>query len=188
MRKRHKRSRARKHRSPRRVSNKSFRPPRTAEELFVRPRKFQDQWNRVVQVPSEMRAHGLSLPQASRQFGVSAKTVLRLAGSAFSKKRGRYKVKPMDRLLRVLPIPGEKGLREIVLRDSREASLIGHYWSALDRALGPAQDATAFRKLPRKTVKDDKGRRFRLLTNLVELKRQASAGVLHFESLYGSAA
>lgn len=175
----------RNHLRPSKGNNNTSSPPRTAEELFARPKRFQDLWNRVVQVPTEMRAHGLSLAQASRKFGVSPKTVLRLAGSAFTKKRDRYRAKPMDRLLRVLVIPGKKGLREIVLRDSREASLIGHYWSALDRALGPAEDTAAFRKLPRKTVKDDKGRRFRLLTNLDQLKRQASAGVLHFESLYG---
>jgi hypothetical protein len=169
-------------------SNAYRRPPTSAEELFARPKTLQEQWNRVVQVPSEMRAHGLTLAQASRQLGVSTKTVLRQAGSAFTKKKGRYKVKPMDRLLRVMLIPGKKGLREIVLRDSREASLVGQYWSAVDRALSPVADTSAFRNLPRKTVKDEKGKRFRLLTNLGELKRQASAGVLHFESLYGRAA
>lgn len=165
--------------------NKTFRPPRTADELFARPKRFQDLWNRVVQVPSEMRAHGLSLPQASRQLGVSRDTVLNLAPSAFTKKRGRYQVKPVDHLLRVLVIPGKKGLREVVLRDSREASLVGQYWSAVDKALGPTQDTTAFRKLLRKTVMDEKGKRVRLLTNLDELKRQASAGELHFETMYG---
>src|SRR6516162_11547201 len=83
-------------------TTKTYRPPRTSEEFFALPKKFQDQWNRVVQVPSEMRAQGLSLPQATRPLGVSPKTVIRLAGSAFTKRRGRYQVKPTDRLLRVL--------------------------------------------------------------------------------------
>jgi len=164
---------------------KSSKAPTTAEELFAQPRRFQDLWNRVVQVPSAMRAQELSLPQAARQFHVSPKTVLRLAGSAFTKKRGRYQVKSTDRLLRVLVIPGKKGLREIVVRDSREASVIGQYWSALEKFLSPTEDTTALRKLSRKTVKDANGKRVRLLTDINELKRQASAGVLHFESIYG---
>ena len=169
-------------------TTKTYRPPRTSEEFFALPKKFQDQWNRAVQVPAEMRRLGLSLPQASHKFRVSPKTVLRVAGSAFTKKGGKYRVKPVDRLLRVLVIPGKKGLREIVVRDSREASVVGQYWSAVEKALGPTQDSTAFLKLPRKTVRDENGRRVRLLTDLDELKRQASAGVLHFEAMYGRAA
>jgi hypothetical protein len=165
--------------------NKAFRPPRTADELFARPKRFQDLWDRAVQVPAEMRRLGLSLPQASRKLRVTTKTVLRVAGPAFTKKRGKYQVKPVDRLLRVLVIPGKKGLREIVVRDSCEASVVGRYWSAVEKALGPAQDAAALLKLPRKIVRDENGKRVRLLTNLDELRRQASAGVLHFESMYG---
>jgi hypothetical protein len=165
-------------------TTKTYRPPRTSEEFFALPKKFQDQWNRVVQVPSEMRAQGLSLPQATRPLGVSPKTVIRLAGSAFTKRRGRYQVKPTDRLLRVLVIPSRKGLREIPTRDSREASLIGEYWSAVEKFLTRG-DSSALRKLRRKYVTDAHGKRVRFLMDLEELKRQASAGVLHFESLYG---
>lgn len=186
--KRRKQSRTRKQRPPRRVSTKSFRPPRTADELFARPKRFQDLWNRAVQVPAEMRRLGLSLKQASLKFTVSPKTVVQLAGPAFTKKRGKYQVKPVDRLLRVLVIPGNKGLREIVVRDSREASVVGQYWSAVEKALGPAQDSTVFLEFPRKTIRDENGKRVRLLTDLDELKRQARAGVLHFEEMYGRAA
>ena len=116
-----------------------------------------------------------------------SQNVLRLAGSAFTKKQRRYRIRPFDRLLRVLVIPSRKGLREIATRDSREASLIGEYWSAVEKYLMRG-DASALRKLRRKSVIDSSGKRVRLLTNLEELKRQASAGVLHFESLYGRAA
>lgn len=166
----------------------AFQAPRSAKELFKKPRSFQDLWNRVVQVPSEMRAHGLSLPQASHQFGLSTKTVLRLAGLAFTKKRGRYHVKPMDRLLRVMVTPGKKGLREIVVRDSREASVIGQHWSAIEKLIGREEDPTPLRKLSRKTVKDENGKRVRLLTNVDELKRLASAGKLQFETVYATRA
>ena len=172
---------------PDRVVKRRNPQPRTVKEYYEMPRRLRDQWDLVVQVPAEMRAHGTSLPQASRRFGVSPKTVLRLAGSVFTKKQGRYRIKPFDRLLRVLAIPSRRGLREVATRDSREASLIGEYWSAVERYLTRG-DASALKKLRRKSVIDASGNRVRLLTNLEELKRQASAGVLHFESLYGRAA
>jgi len=165
-------------------SRRGSRPPKTADELFAGSRKFQDQWNRVVQVPAEMRAHNLSLPQAARQFGLSSKTVLRLARSAFRKSGKQYKARPTDRLLRVLQIPSKRGMREIALKDSREASFVGEYWSAVEKLLARG-DSSALRKLRRKSVKDATGKRVRLLFAVDELKRQASAGVLHFESLYG---
>lgn len=168
-------------------SRQTHRPPGTTAELFARPREFQNLWNRVVQVPSEMRAQGLSLPQASRQLGVNTRTVLRLAGPAFSKRRGRYRVKPMDHLLRVLVVPSKKGLREIVTTDSREASLIGEYWSAVEKFLVRG-DSSALEKLRRRTVLSANGKRVRFLFDLDELKRQGSAGVLRFESLYGKRA
>lgn len=187
MRKRSSRKRIKPHRIKRRSLNKLLRGPRTAEELFARSRKFQDQWNRVVQIPSEMRAHGLSLSQAARQFGLSAKTVLRLAPSAFRKSGNQYKVKSSDRLLRVMQIPSKRGLRELVLKDSREASFVGEYWSAIEKFLVHG-DSSALGKLRRRAVKDATGKRVRLLFNLDEIKRQGSMGVLRFEAIYGRSA
>lgn len=184
MHRRRNRKATRAQRPTRRAQSTKPRAPRTLEELFKRPRKFQDQWSRVVQVPSEMRAHGLSLSQAARQFGLNSKTVLRLARSAFRKSGKQYKVKPWDRLLRVLQIPSKRGLREIALRDSREASGVGKYSSAVEKFLVRG-DSSALEKLRRRTVKDATGKRVRLLFDLDELKRQGAAGVLHFESIYG---
>ena len=181
------RSRQTKAKKSNRATKKRNVQPRTVNQYYAMPRRLREQWDLIVQVPAEMRAQGTSLPQASRRLGVSPKTVLRLAGSAFTKRRGRYRVKPTDRLLRVQVIPSRKGLREIATRDSREASLIGEYWSAVEKYLTRG-DASALRRLPRKSVIDAGGKRVRLLTNLEELKRQASAGVLRFESLYGRAA
>ncbi len=45
-----------------------------------------------------------------------------------------------------------KGLREIATRDSREASLIGEYWSAVEKYLTRG-DASALKKLRRKAVR-----------------------------------
>ena len=167
---------------------KAFRAPKNAKELFALPRSIQEQWNDVVQVPSQMRATGFSLEKASNQLGVRAATVLRLAGSAFTKnRRGKVKVKRVDHLLRVLLIPSTKGLREVVVRSSCEASKIGEYWNAVEKYL-VKQDASSLQNLKSKSFINDQGKRVRLMTNLDELTRQASAGVLRFESIYGRTA
>lgn len=179
----------RQHRSPNRSSRKirikrKSVAPRTLKQYNARSRKFQEEWNRAVQVTSQMRSQGLSLSQASKQVGISPRKVLRLVGSAVTKSGKRYKIKHSDRLLRVLLIPSENGLREIVVNDSQQASLIGKYWSAVEKYLARG-DASALERLPRKTVKDADGKRVRLLLDLDALRTQAAAGVLHFESLYG---
>ena len=135
-----------------------------------------------------MRATGLSLEKASNQLGVTPATVLRLAGSAFTKnRRGKVKVKRVDHLLRVLLIPSTKGLREVVVRSSREASKVGEYWNAVEKYL-VKQDASSLQNLKSKSFINDQGKRVRLMTNLDEFTRQASAGVLRFESIYGRTA
>ena len=171
-----------------RRTRKRFLAPRTAKELFALPRPIQEQLNRAVQVPNEMRSNALSFQQASQKHGISPKVVLRLAGSAFTKNRaGRIVVKRSDRLLRVILIPGSKGLREIVVRGPREASKAAEYSSALHTYLSRG-DASALQKLKFKSLIDERGKRVRLLTKLDELTRQASAGEFHFDSLYGRTA
>ena len=135
-----------------------------------------------------MRAGKVSLRAASRELDVSPSQVLQLAGSAFRRLRsGRYVAKLSDRLLRVLVIPTDKGLIEFAFRDSREASLVGKYWNAVHRYLSTG-DASGLQKFRKKRVKEASGKRILLLTDLDELGRQASAGALRFESVYGRAA
>jgi hypothetical protein len=165
-------------------SRQKITAPRTGKEYFAMPRAFQEFWNLVVQVPGLMRSRGLSLKRSSKEFGLNPRTVLSLARSAFRRQpNGRYAAKATDRLLRVHPVPSKKGLREAVVRDSRESSLIGQYWSAVDRYLSTG-DATALQKLSRKYVIDENGRRIRLITDIDQLSLLANAGVLSFESIY----
>jgi hypothetical protein len=138
----------------------------------------------VTQVISKMR-DGMSMRQASRELGVSARIVTRYGRSALKKtKSGHYIPKPTDSLLRVLVRPSAKGLAEVAVNRSAEATVLGKYWSAVEKFLVRG-DASDLKRLRRKTVVDVTGKRVRLLFDLEELKRQASAGVLHFESIYG---
>jgi hypothetical protein len=162
--------------------------PRTAKQYFAMSRESQDLWDRIVQVPARMRSGNISLPKAARELGVRPYVVRDLAGAAFRKlPSGRYAPKATDRLLRILIIPSKMGLIEIALRDSRQASLIGEYWVAVDRYLGPANDPS-IKKFRRMRIIDANGKRIRLLTDLDELMRQASAGNFRFESMYGRTA
>jgi len=101
--------------------------PMSPERFFRQSKRFQDTWNRVVHAISRMRADGVSLLQAASEFGVPPKEVVRLGSSALRKMpSGRYAAKAKDELLRVLNLPGRKGLREIALDDSREASFVAN--------------------------------------------------------------
>jgi hypothetical protein len=161
--------------------------PRTAEQYFAMPERSQDIWNRVAHVIAKMRADGFSLRQASQEFDVDPRTVLRWGGHALRKSpTGRFSAKASDRLLRVLAYPTREGLEEIAVRDSREASQLAKYWDALQKYLQTG-DASALQKFWGVQIKDASGRPRPLLTNLQELNRLASAGVLSFESLYARA-
>jgi hypothetical protein len=125
----------------------------------------------------------VSLPRASKEFGIAPSIVVELGRPALRKRNGRYVATKTDRLLRVLTILSVKGKKEIATRDSRQSSLVGGHWAAVQRYLQTGDD-TALLKFKNKSVIDDNGRRHRFLTDLDELDRLASAGVLSFESLY----
>ena len=80
-----------------------------------------------------------------------------------------------------------EGRREIGIRDSRQASMLGDYWHAIDlyRDTGDSSKVLTFRG---KYVIDADGERFPFLTDLGEIDRLGSAGVLSFESLHARVA
>jgi hypothetical protein len=166
------------------ISRKKQTPPRTAKQYEEKPQRFQDVWDRVVAVISKLRSQGTSLQQTSKEVGVSPHTVVRWGGSALQKgPRGRYQAKKSDRLLRMLMIPTPEGPREIAVRDSRQASLLGEYWNAVRRYISFG-DAIKIRNFDGEFITAEDGKRFALLTNLADLDRVASAGLFSFESIY----
>lgn len=135
-----------------------------------------------------MRADRVSLRTASREFGLDPRVVARLAKSALRKrKNGQYVARRSDKLLRILAVPTSHGKREIAMRDSREATILGKSWAAIQKYLQTG-DASALKKIRRKYVVDASGKRIPLLKDLAELDRLGSAGVLSFESLYAEVA
>lgn len=157
--------------------------PTTARQYYAMSEREQEIWDSVAHVVSRVRDR-VSLRKAAKEFGIAPSTVLELGGPALRKKNGRYVATKTDRLLRVVSILKAKGRMEIATRDSGQASLIGSYWAAVQRYL-QAGDDSGLLKFKKTTVLDASGKRHRLLADLNELVRQASAGVLSFESIYG---
>jgi hypothetical protein len=159
-----------------------FKRPTTARQYRAMSPTQQESWDSLAHVISRVR-EGQSLRKASKEFGLAASTVVELGRPALRKKNGRYVATKTDRLLRVVSILKAKGRQEIATRDFRQASLIGSYWAAVQRYLQTGDDSPLL-KFKKTRVLDASGRHHRLLTDLKELDRQASAGVLSFESLY----
>ena len=158
--------------------------PRSSQEYFAKPERFQDRWNRATHVISKMRTTGTSLRKASREFGIDPRVVVKLGKSALRKvSNGRYVAKAKDRLLRILSVPAPEGTREVALRDSVQASLLGQYWDAVQKYLQTG-DASRLEKFKRKRIVLADRKRIRLITDPEQLGRLGNAGVLSFESLY----
>ena len=169
--------------STRRARNKLV-APRTADQYFAKSEGFRGLWDRVVAVISKMRSDRASLQQASREVGVSPRTVIRRGSRALRKQtNGRYMAKASDRLLRVLMIPTPAGTAEIVVPDSRQATLLAEYWNAVHRFFETGE-ASRLKKFHGKHITDANGAKILLTTDLAELNRLGAAGVLSFESLY----
>lgn len=168
----------------RKVESRRERVPTTAREYFSRSRKFQDTWDSVAHVISKMRTERFSLQKASKEFGIDPRVVLKLGRSAVRKQRnGKYIARKTDRLLRILRVVTPEGRREIAVRDSRQAGLLGRYWAAVQRYLQTGDDS-ALREFQGKKIADASRKRHPLITDLDQLNTLGSAGVLSFESLY----
>ncbi len=148
----------------------TFKRPTTLRQYHAMAPRDQESWDSLAHAISDAR-RGVPLRSALKDLGISLNTALVLGRPALRKKNGKYVATKTDRLLRVLPILKRKGKQVIATRDSRQASLIGSYWAAVQRYLQTGDDS-ALLKFKKVRIAD------------VELNRQASAGVLSFESLY----
>jgi hypothetical protein len=160
---------------------------RSAGEYFAQPQRRQETLKKAAHVLSAMRTEKVSLRQASREQGISPSTVLRHAKAGLRKtSSGIYAARKSDRLLRVLVIPTPGGLAEIATADSRAATVVAEYWNAVTIYLETGDDGELAR-FRGQSIIDAQGNAVPLLTDLDELERLGSAGVLSFQSLYAKA-
>ena len=164
------------------------RAPRTAEQLAARPERFKSLWDRIIGAISKMREDNVSLERASQDTRVSPKAVKRWAGSALQKSgSGKWSPKKDDDLLRVLLVHTPEGRREIGVRGFRKARQIAEYSNAVSLYVQTG-DSSKLKKFRGKNIRATNGEQISLLTDLAEVIRRASAGVLSFESLYARSA
>ncbi len=172
---------------PKSGQGKSGKKPRTAAQYFGQPKRKRESLQKAAHVLSAMRTEGISLHAASREHSVSPRTVQRHAGAALRKtSRGTYAVRKSDRLLRVLVLPTLGGLAEIATMDSRAATMVAEYWNAVNLYLETGDD-TDLARFHGHSIIDAQDDAVPLLTDLDELERLGSAGVLSFQSLYAKA-
>jgi hypothetical protein len=163
-----------------------FKVPTTAQQYYAMSQREQETWDSLAHVISRMR-HRVTLAQAAKEFNISPRVAIELGRPALRERNGRYFPTLTDHLLRVLIILTVEGKKEIATRDSRQASLVGGHWAAVQRYLQTGDDSALLRFKGVK-VTDASGKRHLLLTDLAQLDRLASAGVLSFESMYAGGA
>jgi hypothetical protein len=181
---RHKRTRRR---SLRKSAKRKFVQPKTLQEYLAMPDSHQELWDEIGQIVTDVR-EGASVTGAAGAHGRNRKTVLHLAKRALRRVRsGRWVAKKSDRLLRVLQVLTPGGRQQIGMTDSRQASVLGKYWIAVER-YRETGDRSGLRKFKGKHVVDASGKRWPLPTDVDLLNRLGSAGELSFESFYGRVA
>jgi hypothetical protein len=147
--------------------------------------KAKDTYNLVLKALSNMRTEKASLGKASQEAGVSPKTVKRWAGSRLEKRNGRITAKPTDQWIRPMKIPTAEGPREILVRGSRQASLLGSYWANVHEYLAKG-GISRIAKFSGKSIKDATGAELPLITDPTVLRRLGNAGVIRFEQIYNA--
>ncbi len=162
--------------------------PKAVEEYFSLPVKFREDYDKTIDVISEVRSRRRSLTGASQEFGISHRLVKQIGRSVLRKSaNGRYVATNNDHLLRVLVILTVNGLQTIGVNDFRQASLIGNYWAAVQRYL-LIGDASRLEPFEGVKITDVNGQEYALLTDREELRRLGYAGAVSFESVYARSA
>lgn len=131
---------------------------------------------RSVEVVDHMRG-GLSLRDAARKVHTTPATVLKHVGPVLRKgPKGEWRARASDRLPRIMRALTQEGEVHVLVTDSKQASLLGQYSSALRGwSRGDRPDLSPFKAQTLTTVD---GRRIHLLTDETKLRRLADAGEL----------
>ncbi len=132
----------------------------------LRPREKSER-ERSLQVLSMVKG-GKDFLSATREVGIKPQTVLRHLGDVIVKRNGKFIAKKTDRVSRGLVIKENGEEIAIMVSDSKTASVIGRYHNAVRRALeGDASRLKPFRGV---VIRDTKGRKHRLETNLRKIR------------------
>lgn len=118
---------------------------------------------RALEVLSHARRSGQSLSRLSRERGLSVKTVLK-ATDGFKKVKGRWKATKIDHISRIMAINEDGKELFIEVIDSRYATLIGKYHSAVKEYLNTG-NTDVLAEFDGKRIRDSSGKWHTLETN-----------------------
>ena len=105
-----------------------------------------------------------SLTASSKSVGINAETAKRNLGMFIYKRKRKWHAKKSENnIQRELQIYERGKVRSIVVRNSKDASLIGQYYNDVKHALTTG-DWKPLQKYKRRKIKDVKGKKHRLET------------------------
>jgi len=111
---------------------------------------------------------GHSLSSASEQVDLSKYLIKKFLGRYIFKKRGRFVVTKTDSIQRSMEFyDRKKGRIFVVVRNSKDASLIGEYFSAVRKAING--DQSNLKKFKNKIIIDADGIKHRFETRLEKI-------------------
>lgn len=139
-------------------------------------------YHRALEAVQKARTQGLSLSQAAKQSGTTVKSVQKYANSALTKQGNTYQVKEHDFLARQMRLVTPDGVERVLIRDSREASLLGRYYNALQK-FQETGDASVLKAFEGKTV-TVRGEKVTLVTDPSTLNNLSRAGELDIPDVY----
>jgi len=120
-----------------------------------------------------MRREGLPASEAVEVEGTTLANLEKYVGPALTRRGKDYVAKPSDDFVRRMLLPDPKGVRQVEIRGSKAASLVGTYWNALDDAL--KGNLTALKQFKGRTIP---GTDLTFLTDHKSIERLQDAGQL----------
>lgn len=155
----------------------------TAEEIRDLPEKSFRARRRALRALGVMRDKGVSLTEAISRVRTSRRTMLKYAKGGLRKtESGRWEPKSWDRIRRLMDLPRPDGMKEIAIQDSRTASKVGRYQTAVKKFAWKGDD-TALQEFEGETFQVN-GEEIEFLTDRDTLERLGFAGELSNEDIY----
>ena len=137
--------------------------PISARSWNTLSHREQSTRERALEVLSHARRSGQSLSKLSREHSISVKSVLK-ATHGFKKVKDRWKAKKIDHISRIMSINENGKELFIEVTDSRYATLIGKYHSAVKEYLNTG-NIDVLAEFEGKRVKDSSGKWHTIETN-----------------------
>ena len=131
---------------------------------------------------SLMRAKGFSLTRAANEVGLTRESVKGWTGPSIRKRGRRYVAGRSDKLVRQMKVITPRGVEAVPIFDSRVASKLGAYNSAVGEAL--RGNVAALKPFRGKSFRTGGKRGFKFVTDMRVLKRLAQAGALPEYDIY----